>query len=58
MNDREIKTWCHGCGGAGWIESPVFAATLDRKLAGTALQRRECPTCKGTGRLKGLVPPV
>ncbi len=53
-----IKTLCHACGGSGTIVTQVMAGSMDGKTVGNGLQAQPCKTCKGTGRLAGLVPPI
>lgn len=52
-DERFVRaTVCHGCQGHGSTAQPVATASGE-----TAMQVTPCPWCKGTGRLRGFVPP-
>ena len=54
-----VNTICHDCGGSGIIVVARAATTrTDGGFIHTAPEQQTCKTCKGKGKLPGVVAPV
>lgn len=58
MGEPIVRTICPDCRGSGIVVVERAAVMRDDRQIHRADEQQTCKTCKGEGRLLGIVPPI